>query len=160
MFKRLLSKPIIFASALLSTACSSTPTHGPSLAALSEMPSTDAAPSELVECPSSPNCVSSVTADSEKQVLAFELNGADVTEFQEQLVTAIESDGGVVKDARIGYIWATYTSSVFRFVDDIEWLYNAQSKQMDVRSASRTGYSDLGVNRKRVERLRSKLNPN
>jgi len=46
---------------------------------------------------------------------------------------------------------------VFRFVDDIEWLYDLERDQFDVRSASRTGYSDLGVNKKRVERLRIAL---
>lgn len=159
LFERLLSKPLIFASAIISTACSSAPTVGPSLAALPELPSTDAPPLVLADCPSSPNCVSSVTTNAEKRVPAFELNELSVADFQNQLVTAIESDGGVVKDSRQGYLWATYTSTVFRFIDDIEWLYNAQSHQMDVRSASRTGYSDLGVNGKRVERLRRVLAP-
>ena len=155
---RWLSKPAVFAGAVLSTACSSTPTIGPSVAGLVESGSTTP-PVRLVECPSSPNCISSVTADTKKQTAPFNLAGLDVVGFQSNLVSAIENDGGVVRDAREGYIWATYTSSVFRFVDDTEWLFNQATNQFDVRSASRVGYSDLGVNRKRVERLRSLINP-
>jgi len=63
---RCLSKPAVFAGAVLSTACSSTPTIGPSVAGLVESGSTTP-PVRLVECPSSPNCISSVTADTKKQ---------------------------------------------------------------------------------------------
>jgi len=155
---RWLSKPVILVSAILTTACSSSPRVGPSVAESAGL-SSSIAPSGLVECPSSPNCVSSVTADTQKLTTPFTLSGLDVSNFQTRLVSAIESDGGVVRDSREGYVWATYTSSVFRFVDDIEWLFNQNADQFDVRSASRVGYSDLGVNRKRVERLRGVLNP-
>jgi uncharacterized protein (DUF1499 family) len=54
------------------------------------------------------------------------------------------------------YIHAEFTSLIFRFVDDVEFLYNPLKNVIDVRSASRVGYSDLGVNRARVEKIRSK----
>ncbi len=58
-----------------------------------------------------------------------------------KIVTASES-----------YLHAEFRSAVFRFVDDVEFL--VQDHVIQVRSASRLGYSDLGVNRKRVEALR------
>lgn len=155
---RWFSKPVVLVGAILGTACSSSPNAGPSVVASVEL-GTSTAPTGLVECPSSPNCVSSVTADTQKQTASFSLAGLDVPSFQTSLVSAIESDGGVVRDAREGYVWATYTSSLFRFVDDTEWLFNQNTDQFDVRSASRVGHSDFGVNRKRVERLRGLLNP-
>ena len=116
-----------------------------------------AAPESLRPCPGTPNCVSSQSEDDAKRIDAFQLNGVPMAEYQAQLETVIQADGGVIKDAHEGYLWATYTSSVFRFVDDIEWLYHPGYDVFDVRSASRVGRSDFGVNAKRVERLRAKM---
>ena len=55
------------------------------------------------------------------------------------------------------YLRAEFTSLVFRFVDDVEFLIG--ERQIDVRSASRIGHSDFGVNRKRIEHLRRRLSP-
>jgi len=55
------------------------------------------------------------------------------------------------------YLHAEFTSPLFRFVDDLELLWNGERQVLDVRSASRVGNSDLGVNRKRVEVLRRRL---
>ena len=51
------------------------------------------------------------------------------------------------------YIRVEYTSRLFRFVDDVEF-YFPEEPVIHVRSASRLGYSDLGANRRRVERIR------
>ncbi len=55
------------------------------------------------------------------------------------------------------YLWATYTSRIFRFVDDMEFRLLPEKKTIHVRSGSRVGHSDLGVNRKNVERLRKQF---
>jgi uncharacterized protein (DUF1499 family) len=55
------------------------------------------------------------------------------------------------------YLHVILKSRVFGFVDDLELLWDPQSSRVAIRSASRTGYSDLGVNRRRVEDLRSRL---
>jgi len=56
------------------------------------------------------------------------------------------------------YLHAETRSFLFRFVDDVEFMMDTDSRVIHVRSASRTGYSDLGVNRRRVERLRRAFN--
>jgi uncharacterized protein (DUF1499 family) len=56
-----------------------------------------------------------------------------------------------------GYMHAEATSRVFRFVDDVEFLMRPDGQLVDVRSASRVGYSDFGVNRRRIERIRQEL---
>ena len=152
-FKRLLSNPVIIVGALAGTACASSPGAGPSLVAVPDG-DVSSVPVRLADCPSSPNCVRS---DADGKLAPFDLAGLSVMAYQQNLAAAVESDGGVVRDTRDGYLWATYASRVFRFVDDIEWLYNPTSKGFDVRSAARTGYSDFGVNSKRVERLRAAL---
>jgi len=55
------------------------------------------------------------------------------------------------------YLHVEFASAVFRFVDDVEFVVDEEEGVIDVRSASRVGYSDLGVNRRRVERLRSRF---
>jgi len=130
---------------------------GPSVAGVAELVESTRAPATLLACPKTPNCVSSIQQDGKKSIAAFELADADKAVFQTQLIAAIKADGGVVRDERDGYVWATYTSSLMRFVDDIEWLFDAEKNVFDVRSASRVGRSDFGVNATRVERLRSVL---
>ena len=55
------------------------------------------------------------------------------------------------------YLYAEFRSKMFRFVDDVEFLVDAREGHIDVRSASRVGYSDMGVNRKRIEEIRKAL---
>jgi uncharacterized protein (DUF1499 family) len=52
------------------------------------------------------------------------------------------------------YLHYEFTSLLFRFVDDVEFLFDDDTKTVHFRSASRTGYGDLGVNRKRMEQVR------
>lgn len=57
----------------------------------------------------------------------------------------------------VNYLHASQTSLIFRFVDDLEFVLMPEQNRIDVRSASRVGYSDFGVNRRRIERLRQTL---
>ena len=63
----------------------------------------------------------------------------------------------ITKDER--YIHAEFRSEWFRFVDDVEFCFDEQKNIIHVRSASRVGYSDFGVNRKRVEDIRNRYKP-
>jgi uncharacterized protein (DUF1499 family) len=53
------------------------------------------------------------------------------------------------------YLHYEFTSLLLRFVDDVEFVFDDTTKTIHFRSASRTGYSDLGVNRRRMEELRT-----
>jgi len=53
------------------------------------------------------------------------------------------------------YLHYEFTSLLLRFVDDVEFLFDDAAKTIHFRSASRTGYSDLGVNRQRMEQVRA-----
>ena len=55
------------------------------------------------------------------------------------------------------YIHATFTSLIFRFVDDVEFVIDDSAKQIHFRSAARVGYGDMGVNRKRMEEITSRF---
>jgi uncharacterized protein (DUF1499 family) len=104
----------------------------------------------LAPCPSSPNCVSSEPGTpGEKRVAPL---GPEVWD---KLPRAIEAMGGTITSQTQDYIAAEFTSQRFGFVDDLE-LRKGEA-QVHVRSASRVGYSDRGVNAERVAELRSKL---
>ncbi len=71
---------------------------------------------------------------------------------------AVLDIGGNIEKETDGYLWATFTSRLFRFVDDLELRMDKMSHNIHVRTASRVGYSDLGVNRERVQNLRKSFN--
>jgi uncharacterized protein (DUF1499 family) len=56
------------------------------------------------------------------------------------------------------YLYVEFTSALWRFVDDVELWFDESAHVIQVRSASRMGKSDLGVNRKRIEEIRAKWN--
>jgi len=99
---------------------------------------------------SAPNCVSSeVDVQPEKKVAP--LNGS-----LDQIKAAIAATGGVITSETESYLSATYMSKLFKFVDDVE-VRHEKENIWHIRSASRVGYSDRGVNRKRVEAIRAVL---
>jgi uncharacterized protein (DUF1499 family) len=62
-----------------------------------------------------------------------------------------------IVDETSDYLHAESRSRIFGFVDDLELQIRPAENSVAVRSASRLGYGDLGVNRRRVETLRSEL---
>jgi uncharacterized protein (DUF1499 family) len=63
-----------------------------------------------------------------------------------------------VVTVRENYIHAEFRSRLFGFVDDVEFSFDEDKKTIHLRSASRTGLYDFGMNRKRMERIRSQFN--
>lgn len=111
----------------------------------------------LPECPASPNCVSSLAADPDKRV--DPLPGAATPEASRQLLLAILSEQqgvsleGPEHERRIH---AVFRTRLFGFRDDVHFHIRDDGR-IEVRSASRLGYWDLGTNRRRVEKLRDTL---
>lgn len=111
---------------------------------------------KLTPCPDSPNCVSSQSTDEQHFVEPFAYRGS-LQQTREAIITVIESmkrSSIVTSEER--YIRAEFKSALFRFVDDVECLFDDTEERVHVRSASRVGYSDLGVNRKRIEEMRAR----
>ncbi len=74
----------------------------------------------------------------------------------EQIKAAITATGGIITSESDHYLSATYMSKIFKFIDDVE-IRRADKTLHHIRSASRVGYSDQGVNRKRVEAIRNAI---
>ena len=113
--------------------------------------------SQFSPCPETANCVSSDARDMLHRVPAFEL-AADADLVWAGVRSAVQEMPRVrIVTLTDNHLHAECRSALFRFVDDLELELRAESNQIAVRSASRVGSWDLGVNRRRVERLRATL---
>jgi len=104
----------------------------------------------LAEPGSAPNSVSSeIDVQPEKKIAPLKGSLA-------QIKSAITATGGTITSETDSYVSATYMSKIFKFVDDVEVRHDKENI-WHIRSASRVGYSDRGVNKKRVESIRAHL---
>lgn len=111
----------------------------------------------LAACPGSPNCVSSQapTSDAEHAIAPLSLK-TSATESIARLKDVIAGmDRTEIIEQSDNYLYVEFTSALMGYVDDVEFFADETSGVVHVRSASRLGQSDLGVNRKRVEAIRS-----
>ena len=140
--------PLVLVSMIMLTGCSVT------------KPDLGVDNGELMPCPKTPNCVNSQTENEEHYIKPIHFTGTK-QEAKGLLLQILESE----KQAKIliaqeNYIRVEFTSTLFRFVDDVEFYFpkrQAGETVIHIRSASRVGYSDLGANRKRIEQIRSKF---
>ncbi len=111
----------------------------------------------LADCPASPNCVCSEASDAEHRIAPLELAVEPVQAWEElgRVVSALPRTRVVTRTE--SYLHAEVRSRFFGFVDDLELQLRPAEQRIAVRSASRLGHSDLGVNRRCVEALRSTL---
>lgn len=108
---------------------------------------------KLLPCPSSPNCVCSEFSGTDSIISPVSFDGDQQVVWNKAIAT-IEEMGGSIVQNKDNYLHATFTSKIFRFVDDFELRLDQAQKVIHLRSASRIGYSDLGVNRKRAEKFK------
>ena len=112
---------------------------------------------KLAPCPASPNCVSSQSTDKDHAVepIPFSGTSAETMADLKKILSGIPRARTVT--ATETYLHAEFTSALFRFVDDVEFWFDDRTRTIHLRSASRAGRPDLGVNRKRVEDLQAAM---
>ncbi|GBF40931.1 hypothetical protein LPTSP2_01970 [Leptospira ellinghausenii] len=110
---------------------------------------------KLLECPKTPNCISSFSDPSDKE------HFRSAVPYQKPTVEAISilkerilnhPRTKIIKEEN-NYLYIEFTTLIMRYVDDVEFYFDEKTKQLHFRSASRLGKSDLGLNRKRIEIL-------
>ena len=104
---------------------------------------------KLAPCPNSPNCVSSFDTNAPHLIKPIK---ADLEKIERTLASLNNAN---IVDRSDNYIRAEFSSRFMGYVDDVEFLYDELENISHVRSASRVGYTDLGANRRRVEKIRS-----
>jgi len=125
---------------------------------------------KLQNCPDKPNCINTENQQDESHYLPpLHFPESEKGTIMSLAKDIIQNMGGIVTKAttKIGaktsiesnvkeeshYLSATFTSSLFRFVDDFELRQDNTTLTLHIRSSSRTGYSDFGVNKRRVNKF-------
>ena len=111
----------------------------------------------LLTCPKSPNCVLSQASDAKHKIKPIHY-AISVEAAKEKLIKVIQSmDGTRIITQDEVYWHVEFTTRWLRFIDDVEFFFPESEALIHLRSASRSGYWDLGVNRKRVEEIRARF---
>jgi uncharacterized protein (DUF1499 family) len=111
----------------------------------------------LAPCPNTPNCVSSDAERESQRVATVAFTDVpDVAQSRAKAALLAEPRSRVVSE-RAGVLHGECRSMIFRFVDDVDIVIDSTAHVFRFRSASRVGRSDLGVNRKRVDRIAARL---
>ena len=109
----------------------------------------------LTKCPDKPNCIcTEFEADASHYIDPVVITQSNASEVLSRLKNSVQEMGGSIQAENGNYLAAIFTSSLFKFVDDFEIRIDMDQKMIHVRSASRVGYSDRGINRKRIEQLK------
>ena len=98
-------------------------------------------------CPDKPNCVSSLATDTRHFIEPLQFTGEPAGAWARLKTVLLQQPRTRIVAEQDGYIHAEFRSLVLRFVDDVEFLLPDEETIIRVKSASRIGYSDLGVNR-------------
>ena len=111
---------------------------------------------QLTPCPDKPNCVCSEFPEDVAHVIApLQLPEGGGEESLAKMKQTIESLGGKIQNSDQTYLAATFSTNFFRFTDDVEIRLDADAGLLHIRSASRAGYSDMGLNQERVGQIRA-----
>ncbi len=111
----------------------------------------------LAVCPDSPNCVSSQTSSLTHSMPPITYDGDSATAMQTLLDIVSGMDGARLVSSEDEYIHFEFSTPLFRFVDDVEFLLDADDSVIHFRSASRVGHSDFDKNRQRMNEIRSRF---
>jgi len=109
----------------------------------------------LAPCPASPNCVTSDAADDTHRIAPLACRGSREAALATLAKVVAAQPGATIVVRRDDYLYATFETPLLGFVDDVEFAALPDRPAIDVRSASRLGYSDLGTNRRRIEAVRA-----
>ena len=107
---------------------------------------------KLASCPGTPNCVNSQSDNPQSKIAS--LPPVSIEQIAE-VVNSMERT--TIVEQNDTYLYAEFKSKLMGYVDDVEFYLDRVANVVQVRSASRLGKSDLGVNRKRIEEIRAKL---
>ena len=111
---------------------------------------------KLKPCPDSPNCVSSQSQSASQRIspLPYRSTPEEAMKRIKKIIMELPRNQLVKEKDR--YLHVEFKTSLLKFIDDVEIIIDDAEKVIHLRSASRTGYWDLGVNRRRLEQIRNK----
>ena len=143
MFRKQISRLLLLVAVLFTAS---------SCAITQQVESTD------LKCPSSPKCVSSAEHDTSQFIKPFSFEDEPNQAMARLKLALLSEDNVTITHEQANMLAAEVRSAIFGFVDDVKFVLVPEQGTIEVRSSARTGYSDLGVNRRRVERIRGVFN--
>ena len=112
----------------------------------------------LTPCPNKPNCIcSEYDQDTPHYLAPLPIPAAKMPSAMHAIEVSITSLGGEIQTQDDHYLAATFSSSFFGFIDDVELRIDSDKHLIHIRSAARIGHSDFGVNQKRARALKASL---
>lgn len=108
----------------------------------------------LPPCPSSPNCVSTEAADPDKRMAPLPYRGERAAAMAILLTVIDGMPRTTVVTRQEHYLRVEFRSRLFGFVDDVAFVFDDETGEIHFRSAARSGYWDMGVNRRRMHSIR------
>ena len=111
---------------------------------------------QLGDCGNKPNCQGSQSSRENQRVDPF-LIALNANDALPTIATSIVELGGKIALQQDNYIHATFKTKLMGYIDDVEFLVDEAANEVQIRSASRLGHSDLGANKKRIDRIRAHL---
>lgn len=110
------------------------------------------------EIPTKPNCVSTQTSQDDKKVEPLPFKSS-LEASKDAIKKAFEAYGSIeIKEENRNYIYAVATTGTMKYHDDIEIYFDEAKQEVHYRSASRAGYSDMGLNRSRYDEIAKSYN--
>ena len=109
----------------------------------------------LAVCPNSPNCVSSQAVDERHRIEPFATGDNPDAAFARLAEIIRRRPDATVVESTATYLRVELHTTFF--TDDAEFLLDRERRLIQLRSASRVGYSDLGLNRRRIEEVRTEF---
>lgn len=141
-------KYILILSLLLLTGCASTTNK-----------KTGIIDGRFYPCPTTPNCVSSmVSVENSHYIEPIVYKNKSRESAKKKIITILKTlkNTNIIED-NDEYIHTEISSPLFKFIDDVEFYFPKDTNIIHIRSLARSGYSDFGVNRKRIEKIRVKF---
>ena len=120
----------------------------------SEEKSTGIINGKFKPCPKTPNCVSTMAPKEDKHYINPIHYNSSQEQAVEKMIQVINSFRTTIVVKENNYIHAVFSTKILRFKDDVEFYFDDKNKTIHFKSASRVGKSDLGKNRKRMEKIR------
>ena len=108
---------------------------------------------DLPPCPDSPNCVSTKSKDAGHAMPPLPYLKSGEESMNRLMDIVREMKRATVVSSTPFYLHVEFRSALFRFVDDVEFALDDSARVIHFRSASRTGYYDFGVNRRRMQEI-------
>lgn len=161
LIRSLLALVLVSAGAVAAVVVHAALTRGDSLLSWKRPAYLGVTDGRLARCRSTPNCVSSQAdpGDAEHHIAPLAFKGGTL-EAMAALRKALDGmERCTVVRHEANYLYAEFRSKLLGYVDDVEFTHDAKAGVIHVRSASRLGRRDFGVNRARVEAIRARIEP-